>query len=186
MMFAVRMTGPIGMGVDGVDGGTDTSIPADTCTVGAGLPTTGWSRRAACCAPASDARAKAKAKAAPNDRTSLEPLADTNEEVRRLLRIGDRLGDEQPDQSHVEADADVGLERRKARQLVLRILQVALPITNQPAAAGVGEHDPLGTMPPAAVPPRVGEVPITEHRQPQAPAVLGVEQDHPLALSGHA
>src|SRR5678815_1627685 len=103
MMFAVRMTGPMGMGVDGVDGGTDTSIPAVACTGGAGLPATGWSRRATCCAPASRARAKVRARAAPNDRTSLEPLPDTNEEVRRLLRIGDRLGDEQPDQPHVEA-----------------------------------------------------------------------------------
>jgi len=50
--------------VVGVDAGTVTSIPAAGWT-GAELAGTGWSRRAACWARASNARAKARTTAVP-------------------------------------------------------------------------------------------------------------------------
>lgn len=46
----------------------------------------------------------------------LEPGVDPQEEIRRLFRIGDRLGDVQTDDAEVQAEPDVGAEGVDSRQ----------------------------------------------------------------------
>src|SRR5512134_2129713 len=167
MMLAVRITGPAGTATDG----SDTSIPGADCTGGAPAGAAP-SRRAEVCAAALVATSSAMTIAAPSDCTSLEAPSHAHEEVRRLLRVRHRLRHVQPDQSGIEPDPDVGLERRERWQVAFRVLRLSRARAHQPPAPGIREHDPLLAMAPPATAPRIVEAEVLEQRHPEVATIF--------------